>query len=155
MESSGTRGHLPYHSLGHAYPDEEYCTLMKITKSSSSCYSSNGNKFLRRMCVKCQKPAIKNGICQGKDNNIALFTRKMIIFYVNVQFLIRKKCWTVLFDLTRAAFSGAVEASRGRWQMILPNENGSLCEGRWINHNRKVRCSKCSSYTAAELFLYV
>lgn len=59
-------------------------------------------------------------------------------------------------NLLKKVFPGAIEASRGKWQMMKLTHNGSaVCEGRWINHHRKLLCNKCSSFSAAEKFIYL
>lgn len=73
-ESIGSRGKLDYYSTGklggfyekatHKFPKTQFCNLMKISRSSAGCHK---NKFVvKKMCVKCEAPAMKNGTCRGE-----------------------------------------------------------------------------------------
>ena len=60
------------------YPENSYCSIMRIQYRSPSCYSRSRYNIVKKirdqkeLCVKCQKIAMEpkiNGTCQGETKN--------------------------------------------------------------------------------------
>ena len=123
------------------YPENSYCSIMRIQYRSPSCYSRSRYNIVKKirdqkeLCVKCQKIAMEpkiNGTCQGETKNGQIWPhhdRSNKTNYDHKKLILRDFIWFqnlrwISWDFLK--FSGLILEWLKIWEILHGHFQGDL-----------------------------